>query len=143
MNNQKTETKIGVWMDHSVARLISVNTNPVVIREIQSSIQPRLRIEGESGDGTKLGGVQFGSNNEHSKNEKKQNELQQYYKELSAAIRDYEEILIFGPTMAQNEFVNFISKDKHFKTKKIDTYREDYLTENQILEFVRNKISKH
>ena len=54
-----------------------------------------------------------------------------YYKTIAEVILPYDEIYLFGPTTAKDEFQNFLLQDSHFKTKIIRVESTDYVTENQ------------
>ncbi|MEI8137729.1 MAG: hypothetical protein WCH21_10435, partial [Bacteroidota bacterium] len=51
----------------------------------------------------------------------KQQHLQsQYYKKISDAVKNHNEILLFGPTTAKEELSNLLKTDHHFANAKID-----------------------
>ena len=43
----------------------------------------------------------------------------------------YDEIFIFGPGTAKNEFQNYLLKENHFSGKRIIVEDSDYMTSNQ------------
>jgi len=52
-------------------------------------------------------------------------------------MKDYDEVLLFGPTNAKNELVNILKVDHHFDEIKIEVKPADKMTENQQLAFVK------
>ncbi len=60
-----------------------------------------------------------------------------YYKNLGEAIRQYDKVLLFGPTNAKVELFNQLRTDHRFE--KIDFYLEttDMMTDNQQHAFVK------
>ena len=64
-----------------------------------------------------------------------------YYKQLADVMKNYEEVLLFGPTDAKTELFNFIKTDKAFSTIKIEIKQADKMTENQQHAFVREYFS--
>ena len=51
----------------------------------------------------------------HSKEQHQQSE---YYKRLGKVIRNYEEVLLFGPTKAKDELANLLKEDHLFEKVK-------------------------
>jgi hypothetical protein len=135
MQKKNMHASIGVWMDHSEARLIDLGKKLDKIPTIKSPAKPR-RIFGEESDGTRLGNYRS-TNNEYSKHEKEKNSAHAYYKKLADALHSYDEIFLFGPTTARKEFRNFTLKEKLLTGKKITSRAADYLTDNQMVEQVR------
>jgi hypothetical protein len=126
--------QIGMWMDHASAKLVHSDGR---IEEIHSNHISLERLDGESGDGTKLGNYRS-TNNEAHKHNKEVNELHSYFNSLYEALAPFSEILIFGPSTAHDEFANYIiDKHKHFPGK-IALAKTDYMTGNQLVEYVRN-----
>ncbi|KKX51106.1 hypothetical protein [Sphingobacterium sp. IITKGP-BTPF85] len=68
---------------------------------------------------------------------KKQNELSEYYKEIAKIIKQYDEVLIFGPTDAKIELYNTIKDGLAYAKIKIGIKPADKMTENQQYAFVR------
>lgn len=139
MKKQIALKKIGIWMDHAEAKFIDPEMS-TVIQVISSPIKTHVRIPGQAGDTTRLAGYRT-TNREQNKNNKKQNEEKAYYKELAEMLKTYDEIFIFGPTMARNEFYNFLMKEKGFSDKKILTEEGNYDTENQIVAQVKKNLN--
>ena len=61
-----------------------------------------------------------------------------YFKKITDIIRDYDEVLLFGPTDAKNELFNLIKEDHNFENIKIEIRTTDKMTENQILAFIKD-----
>jgi hypothetical protein len=81
--------KLGIWMDHANANLIEFKVEPMTINTISSKFTHTEK--------------------EHSLNKseslmhhKEQHQQAEYYKELATTIRNYSEVLLFGPTNAKN-----------------------------------------
>jgi hypothetical protein len=128
---------IGLWLDHTEARLIdpkNLNSEPKIIR---SMINAKKHIPGETADGTRLGNNRS-TNDESHKHYREQNELHTYYKTVAASLAGFDDILIFGPTTAKKELQNYLLNEKSFADKKITVEPADYLTENQMAARVRD-----
>lgn len=124
----KTPKKLGIWMDHSTAHIIEFKNNAIVSNTIES-----LSVQGEKQN--------FGKD-ESLKHNTEQDQLSEFFKRLSAIIKDYSEVIIFGPTNAKTELYNLLKEDRHFNSIKIDIETTDNLTENQMHAFVKEHFEK-
>ncbi len=57
---------------------------------------------------------------------------------MGEAIKDYDEILLYGSTNARMELLNILQTDLHFLKVKIETKPGNTMTENQGNAFVRD-----
>lgn len=119
------ENKIGIWMDHSIAHLIELTSEPGEIKTVESTFthQEKMRSLNKS---------------ESSMHNKEQREQNSYFKELGDIIKNYDEVLLFGPTSAIDELANTLRADSHFEKIKIDVKSADKMTDNQKQAFVRD-----
>src|SRR6185436_1649887 len=108
---------IGIWMDHSNAHLMEFTT------DIKSET-----IASEFTHDVKENSLGKGENRMHSKEQHQQSEC---YKKLGKVIRNYEEVLLFGPTTAKDELANLLKDDHHFEKIKVVIKHADKMTENQ------------
>lgn len=81
--------------------------------------------------------------NENIMHNKEQHQQADYYKRLGEVIKNYDEVLLFGPTNAKAELVNILKDDHHFDKIKIEVMQADKMTENQLHAFVKNHFSKN
>jgi hypothetical protein len=124
-----TPKNLGIWMDHANAHLMELTADPMETKVIASKF---TRLEkGNSED-----------RSEHIMHNKQQHQQSEYYKELGNIIKDFEEVLLFGPTDAKTELFNILKADHHFDKIKIETKQADKMTENQQQAFVRDHFSK-
>ena len=84
--------------------------------------------------------LQKGESIMHNKNQQQQAE---YYKKLGGFIKDYDDVLLFGPTDAKVELLNILKADLNFSKIKIEIRQTDKMTENQEHAFVREYFSKN
>jgi len=120
----KSKKQLGVWMDHSVAYLLELAKGEITTKTLESTPAfpervPNLRL------------------NESLMNNKEQNEVSELFKKISTVIKDYDEVLLFGPTNAKTELFNILKEDRHFEKIKIDVKPADKMTENQQQDFVK------
>ena len=119
----ETKNNIGIWMDHSTAHLININS------KINHSINSEFTFN------TKEEAL---SRSESLMHNKRQQMHEAYYKEIADEIIKYNHVLLFGPTNAKVELHNYLNKDLHFKNIKIDIEPADKMTDNEKDAFVKN-----
>lgn len=132
---KKTIKKLGIWMDHTSANLIIYNNHPQEAVTIKDAFTHEER---ESSIAIKEEGITTSEIHMHNKEQQQQ---QAFYTKLSETIKEYDEVLLFGPTEAKSELVNFLKIDHHFDKIKIETKPADKMTENQQHAFVKEYFS--
>jgi len=116
--------ELGIWMDHQNARLMQNTTGIMETYTIVSKF-------------THLEKVETIERGESLMQKKEQFEEADYYKELGEVIRNYDNVLLFGPTEAKVELFNYLRKDQRFADIKIEVLPTDKMTENQQHAFVK------
>ncbi|SHJ49668.1 hypothetical protein SAMN04488028_101305 [Reichenbachiella agariperforans] len=111
MNTQKN---LGIWMDHSSADLIDIDT-----KKNDHSIASQFNFDTKEEALTR---------SEKGMHNKRQQMHQAYYKEISEQILNYDHVLLLGPTNAKSELHNYLNLDLHFKDIKIDIESTDDCT---------------
>jgi hypothetical protein len=115
---------LGIWMDHSNAFLLELANETIVEKSI---ISEDKREEHENGF----------DRHEKKINTKEQHRKSEYYKKLSESIRNYNEVVLFGPTDAKSELLNLLHTDHLFENIKIDMLNSDKMTRQQMHVFVK------
>ncbi len=123
-----TSTNLGIWMDHSNAHLMEFTTVSITTKIISSR---SARREKERGIGRSEDGM----------HQKEQHGQSDYYKKIGEAIKNYQDVLLFGPTNAKTELFNLLKADHHFEKIKIETKDADKMTQNEQHAFVREHFS--
>nr|NQU90122.1 hypothetical protein [Bacteroidota bacterium] len=118
-----SKKKLGIWMDHTIAHIIEIKNNRITSNTIES-----LSLQGEKQN--------FGKD-ESLKYNTEQDQLSEFFKRLSAVIKDYSAVILFGPTNAKTELYNLLKEDSHFNNIKIDIETTDNLTKKQMHAFVK------
>lgn len=77
-----------------------------------------------------------------SRKQAKQSDLLKYYKSVAALLLAYEEIYIFGPGNAQEQFQNHLKDDAQFKQKDFTIDSSEQMTEPQMIVKVRAHFSE-
>jgi stalled ribosome rescue protein Dom34 len=125
-----TAKNLGIWMDHSSAHLMEFTTDPIETTIIGSKFTHDEKVSSLE-------------KSEHLMHNKEQHQQSEYYKKLGEAIRNYEEVILFGPTKAKEELFNVLRADHRFAKTKIEIRQADKMTEPQQHAFVREYFSKH
>ena len=123
------KNRLGIWMDHSIAHLIEVDSNKND-RSVTSKFSFKTKVEALS-------------RSEDIMHNKEQQMHEAYYKKIGESILKYDHVLLFGPTKAKVELYNYLNKDLHFKDIKIDVKSSDKISNNEQHAFVNNHFSKY
>jgi ADP-heptose:LPS heptosyltransferase len=127
---KKTIKKLGIWMDHSMAHLMEFSNDPFEVATIESQFTPsekELRLaESESVLPTK---------------EKRL--LRKYYTKLAEAVKNYQQVILFGPTDAKIEFFDALSEDDRYLKIKIEIKDTDRMTRTQQHHFINEYFMKN
>ena len=123
-----TEKKIGIWMDHANAHLMEY-ADPIVTKVVTSN----------STHEEKEKTLQKSESMMHNKEQQQESE---YYKEISESIKNYDDVLLFGPTNAKVELLNILKANVGFSKIKLEVRETDKMTESEEHAFVRDYFSK-
>jgi hypothetical protein len=124
-----TQKSLGIWMDHLNAHIMEFTTDPIETTTVESKFTHQEKEKT----------LKKGENLMHDKEQHEEND---YYRELGKIIRDYNDVLLFGPTDAKVELFNLLRKDHRFADIVIEIKPADKMTENQQHAFVRDYFSK-
>jgi len=116
-----TKKQLGIYIDFSNAYLMELINKMIVSRSIEFEY-PKV-------------GDEINSN--HKTVDKKHHLQSAYYLELSEIIRNYNQVVLFGPNDAKNELFNLLEFDHNFDMIKIKNVNTDKMNENQIHDFVK------
>jgi hypothetical protein len=125
-----TAKRLGIWMDHASAHLVPYPADGEAAIQVIEAGQPH-----EGGEGGSGGDI-------HSHNAE-QGQESAYYKHLCTIIKDYDEVLLFGPTAAKAELHNLLKADRHFEQVSIEVQPSEKMTDPQLQAFVRKHFSKN
>lgn len=120
----KAPKQIGIWMDHSVANMIEFTDEKMIKKTLK--VSPVF-----------LGPLDNLRWNENGKNNNTKSHLSEFYKKISDEIKDFDEVLIYGPTNAKTELFNQLKENVHFDRIKIEVRPSDKMTENQQETYVK------
>ncbi len=124
----ETTKRLGIWMDHAAAHVMEFTTDPIITTTIQSGFTHEVK-------------EQSLSKSEKGMHNKEQQQHSDYYKKLAAVIKDYDDVLLFGPTDAKVELFKLVRGDQQLAKIKIEIVPADKMTDNQEHAFVRKHFS--
>ena len=120
----KNIKKLGIWMDHSIAYIMELKDDAIVENIVAlETFQP----DNES---------DFAKNESLEQNKEQQFQAN-YYKKISDIIKNYQEVVLFGPTEAKNELLNLLKADHFFDNIKFDAKLSDKMSAKQMHVFVK------
>lgn len=119
----KTQKKLGVWMDHSKAHII----------EFASDVAETKTISSDFSSDDKAETLERSESEMHNKEQQKQGT---FYKKLTKIIKDFDEVLLFGPTNAKSEFYNLLKENHQFDKIKIEVKNTDKMSDKEQHNFV-------
>jgi hypothetical protein len=124
-----TQNKLGIWMDHSNAQLIvfTAENSETISLDSTHSLDDKSGSNGRS---------------EHMMHNKENQDQYAFYSKLGDVIKDFDEVLLFGPTNAKVELYNILKSDQKFTKTKIELQQADKMTDNQQHAFVKNHFTK-
>ena len=126
----KTAKKLGIWLDHASAHLMEFTPGPLSTKTIASKFTPAVR---------ELI-MRKGEDHMHSKEQALQSD---YYHQLGDVIKEYSDVVIFGPTDAKVELYNSLLKNQQLKHITIKMQPAEKMTEKQQHAYVKNYFVKH
>ncbi len=125
----KNIKQLGIWLDNSRANIIEFATGDQQTKIINSDFTSNDRTET----------LQRSENAMHNKEQQKQ---ETYYKNLSKIIKDFDEVILFGPTNAKNELHNFLKENHQFNDIKIEVKSADKMTDGEQHKFVSDYFTR-
>lgn len=132
-------TQVGLWIDHRKATMVAVTEKGEETSEILSEVEKQLRRSGDSPMKGPYEALQVPADD--SRQRARTGELNTYYDEVIAHIRDADSILIMGPGVAKHELQKRMEKNR-LGAKVVGVETVDNLTEPQIVAKVRQHFAE-
>jgi len=126
----KKEKCLGIFMNHENAHLIDQYASPDKQINIASKFNHLEKLKTLSLKG------------EGPMHNKEQHFQADFYKQLGEVIRNYDSVLLFGPTEAKTELFNILQANHLFDKITISVESTDKLTHNQQHSFVSEFFNK-
>ncbi len=125
MKQMKTSKSIGIYMDHQSANLIAFTAQPMKPTIIECKFTHQAKEDSLV-------------KNENLMHNKEQHQQHEYYMELAKAIKEYTQVVLFGPTNAKSELYNILKLDHNFDKIKIELLQSDKIPDHEQHAFVHN-----
>ncbi|PZV18836.1 MAG: hypothetical protein DCF20_01920 [Pseudanabaena sp.] len=123
-------TKVGLWIDHKKAVVVSITENGEEIKEIISDVEKQPRRSGDSPLKGTYEPVQVPAAD--SRQRAFTRGLNVYYDKVIASIGSAESILIFGPSKAKEELKERL-KENNLDSRIVGVETVDKMTDHQIV----------
>ena len=123
------EKQIGIWIDTKTAKLVTLAGEQKKLKIIESEIETRERVPGESNQPGRFGEQYL--DNEKSKEQKIKKQAGDFFKTIMTELAGSDSIVIFGPAGMKNELEKEIKKDSQLSSKLKAVVSADSMTDNQ------------
>ena len=87
--------KVGIWIDHRTAVIVSASADRVTVRTLESQVGPHTRYSGRAGSPAPEGGQDEGGEKRYEKRNRQH--LDRYYDAVISPLGHPEALLILGP----------------------------------------------
>ena len=118
--------KVGIWVDHSRAVIVSASEGGVTSRTLESGVEAHAHYSGQEGGG-----------GEKQYEERHGQRLDQYFDEVISQMGQPEALLIFGPGEAKLQLKERISRSKALSGCPVDVETASKLTDPQVVAKVK------
>ncbi len=136
MKTLELERKTGVWIDKQKAIIISFFGNDINVKKIESGIETRERVDGESGHISRFGSQSL---NPESKKENRLNEQSKIFlKKVVEELSHSDEFVIFGPSTMKMELAKELKDKSGLGARLKGIESADDMTENQLNAWVKS-----
>jgi hypothetical protein len=132
-------TQAGLWVDHRKAVIVTVSDQGDTTKLVESNVGKHVRYSGGPGSGESHGSREGGG--ESTRERHFEGELNVYYDEVVASIRDAEAILIFGPGEAKGELKARLERGG-LGARIVGVETVDKMTDPQIAAKVRERFAR-
>ena len=128
--------KIGIWVDHKEAFLVSIEGDQTTVERIESNAESHFRPSG----GWKAAGTSVAQSvsKEQKADERRKHQFHNFYQMVIKKVGKADNIFIFGPGEAKLELAKEIKKIKGQHDRIAAVEASDRLTENQIVAKVKS-----
>jgi len=127
----------GLWIDHREATVVILTDGKEEVKHIVSNSPKHIRYSGSAHSKTPEGLKEVTS--EDQRDRKNMNQLNSFYDEVIAILRDADTIRIFGPGEAKGELEKRLEHEG-LKEHVVAVETVDKMTDNQIIAKVREKL---
>jgi len=127
--------KIGIWIDHKKAVIVSATAGQVTTRTVESEVGPHGRYSSRAGYPTPDGPKNAGGEKKYE--ERHGQRLDRFYDDVISQLGQPESLLIFGPGEAKLQLRERLSRSKSLSEHVEEIETTDKLTNAQIVAKVK------
>jgi hypothetical protein len=127
--------KVGIWIDHRQAVIVSVSDDHVATKTLESNVGPHSRYSGRAGSTMPEGPQDEGGEKKYE--ERYREHLDRYYDEVISQLRQPEALLILGPGEAKLQLKERLTHSRALSTCRVAIETTDKLTDSQIVAKVK------
>jgi hypothetical protein len=127
--------KIGIWIDHRKAVIVSASGDKVTTRTLESDVEPHARYSGRARFPASEGRQDEGGEKKYE--ERYRQHLDRYYDELISHLGQPEALLILGPGEAKLQLKERLSHSRALADSIVGIETTDKLTDPQIVAMVK------
>ena len=129
--------RVGLWIDHRKAVIVTLSDEVEATRLVEANVGKHVRYS-DSGRSGKSHDSRSGAG-EDTRERHFEGELNQYYDEVIAHIRDADAILILGPGEAKGELKTRLERDG-LGNRIVAIETADKMTDRQVAAIVRARV---
>jgi len=118
--------KVGIWIDHKRAVIVSASSSGVTAKTLESDIGPHTRYSGPQDSG-----------GEKKHEDRHDQHLDRYFDEVITQLGQPEAVLIFGPGEAKLQLKERLSRSKALLDRLVGIETTDKMTDPQIIAKVK------
>jgi predicted RNA-binding protein Jag len=126
----ETIKQLGIYIDYTNAFLMELIKKMIVSRNIEFENNERNEE------------INFDNQNNPLHINNKGHLQSAYFIELSDIIRNYDQVVLFGPNEAKNELFKLLEFDHNFDNVKVQNINTDKMSEKQMHNFLKEFYSK-
>jgi hypothetical protein len=127
--------KIGIWIDHKRAVIVSASGDGVIAKTLESDVGPHAHYSGRAGSQASDGPHEGGGEKKYE--QRYEQHLDHYYDQVISELGQPEALLIFGPGEAKLQLKQRLSRSKALSERIVGVETTDKLTDPQIVAKVK------
>jgi NAD(P)-dependent dehydrogenase (short-subunit alcohol dehydrogenase family) len=122
---------VGIWLDRAKATIVTVINEEVRLLEIQSEVDPKLRLAGGSRSKVVYGPQDVAP--EGKQDRRRLQQLQRFYQRIIDAVGEVDHLLILGPGATKRELEKRIVAKMSKKLRSVSVRPADKMTQRQLI----------
>ena len=131
---------IGIWIDTKQAIIVNYNNGKSSFKKIESNVETRERVKGESKKFGRFGGQYL--TYEKNRLNRKNLQITFFLKDLVKIIENSDGVVLFGPSKMKRLLEKEIRNNMKISNKLLGVYNSDLITDNQMVAWVKDFYDK-